>query len=216
MYKVCLILFGALAAIVLVAVSVGRRDRDPAVARLLSESAEEDLEQNSPFWKTFSELAKKQGLDPKAGTEFMSDGKAVEVTSDSERHVVVMLGSQGIPRPGIFDQHLILLDEGGKFLDRVSCKINPRAGALRTEMTKKKQEDGAQLVVWFVPENDKFPWHGAHLISYDGKTYEFSEPERPQPTDWDKKGLCRVAIKKRKFEVVFPKLDEEHLLKEKK
>jgi len=195
---------------------------DPAVELLLRESAKDDVEHESPFFKALTALAEKHGLSrkeyfPGRWLDGPEDGYATRVGTSRNAHVVVVLRYAEKIIPGRDTQHLLLLNAGGKVLDRLSCDINNRLttcladpGRYFAEVTDSPQQDGAQLVIRYVPEKGgSIPGNWSHEITH-GATYSFHWGQAGRghirSDEWEEKGLCRVAIRDDKFAVIFPSL----------
>ena len=65
------------------------------------------------------------------------------------------------------------------------------------------------MVIIFEPgQLNSSGWHNWYRITCAGKTYDFREDEKKQPSVWDEKGLCRIKIADGRFVVLFPELKE--------
>jgi hypothetical protein len=202
----------------------GQPDQQRDLAEtLLKTSAKDDGMDESAFFRTLAELARRQGQRPSDYTHYDSgehtrsgrargglmEGRAVSVTSEQKQYVVAVLGIGRLSVPGVTAQQVILLDEGGRILDRLACGINTRYGDLATEILDRPATDGAQLVVRFKPLfPDQSTWHNWHTITYGGKPYTFYTEEKNEPVNWLERGLVRAAIKRDKLQVLFPELKQ--------
>src|SRR3954468_22398406 len=182
---------------------------DPMLRDLLNESARGDKEQESAFFSTLKALARKQHWSLDRLTE---EGRAVPVRDDRNSQVVVILGGWDHTIPGYDWQHLLLLDQNGHLLDRLSCDINARltwmakGGVYRTDVPETPERDGAHLVIRYIPKKGStISGNFEHHISHAGKRYSFpwnlGTPDAIPSGEWESKGLCRVAIRGGKFAV---------------
>jgi hypothetical protein len=188
---------------------------DPDVAQLLELKPEgktvpvfvtrlEGLGKKKGWQQQFAECKKLSFFD-------WDEARAVLIRAGQIPYVVVLLKSWTYSIPGGDVQTVILMDHRGKFLDQLACEINSRlsrmhSGQFHTVIPTKPEPDGAQLVIRL----DKKSARGnfAHYISHGDTREQFywghEDLPRDQPTKWDTMGLCRIAIKDRKFKVVFP------------
>jgi hypothetical protein len=171
--------------------------------------------QEAPLFQALTNLAKSQGKNPDEYTTFRRDdgtfspltgGRATALRSGQKNYVLVILGAPRIGVPGISAQQLILLNEDGQLLDKVSCDINSRYGEVVTEVKEDKAPDGAQVIMVF-KSNHPSSWHNWHAITYGGSTSTFWESEKDLPSIWNKQGLCRIKVEDDRFVIVFPKKD---------
>src|SRR5262249_50892515 len=97
------------------------------------------------------------------------------------------------------------------FLDQLACEISSRLthmdfGHLHTVIPGKREADGAQLVIRL--DGASARGHFSHHVYHRGGKADFywghGHLSQDQPTKWDIKGLCRIAIKDGKFRVLFP------------
>jgi hypothetical protein len=193
---------------------------DPALEVMLREPAQGDRRHRQRFFTALASLAKKHQAKPEVyliGDSFVADGFAVRIGAD----FVVAVLREDIPvLPGEDRQHLLLLDRHGKVLDHLSCAINNRltkmaanSGIFRTEMADTAVPDEARLVVRYLPEiGGRIAGNWSHEIVLAGERYTYSwdqdRPDSIRSAEWEKKGLCRVAIRGGRFSVAFPTLKE--------
>jgi hypothetical protein len=191
---------------------------------LLREPARNDRQHKSPFFTALASLARKHGGDESdyvpEGIVRVDEGFAAAVGAG--RVAVVLRGDSGF-MPGDDTQYLLLLDQEGRLLDRLSCSISNRltrmfveSGDFRAEVSEAPQPDGAQLVLRYVPEKGgSVSGNWSHEITHRGKTYRFhwgqfywnqGRPGAVPSVEWAAKGLCRVAVREGKFAVLFPHL----------
>ncbi|SRR5258708_2485462 len=100
----------------------------------------------------------------------------------------------------------------------MSCSINNRLtqqvkGEFITEVLEPPAEDGAGFVLRLFPTDEReFGGNWSHDVTCHGKIYTYHWDRDRQaaiPAAYLKsKGLCRLAIKDRKFVVLFPNLKE--------
>jgi hypothetical protein len=187
---------------------------DPLLPVLLREKAKGDGDQRSPFFKAFSALAGRHRLRL-PWYRSMDEGYAVE--AGAGRYVVAILRGWNHLFPGENTQHLVLFDREGRVLDRVSCEINGRltrlyknhSGTFHTEVLQPPARDGAELVIGYKPEaGGRMPGNWGHDVTHGGVCRSFHwEPDAPgrmQPEEWERQGLCRVAVRGGTFVVLFP------------
>jgi hypothetical protein len=141
---------------------------------------------------------------------------ATGVQDGRDRYVVAILRGFGFNIPGKDSQHLLLLDRDGRLLDRLSCSINNRLtrmfvdhGDFRTYVPEAPQQDGACLVIRYIPEDGgSVSGNWSHKITHRGttNTYAWNDdgPNAIRSADWARQGLCRVGIRNGKFVVLFP------------
>jgi hypothetical protein len=189
---------------------------DPLLAALFNPTRN-DRDHTSPFFIALATLGQKHGLTLK---DYDPSGVADQGHAFRfDANVVVVLRGWNHCIPGDDTQTLLLLGSDGKLLDRLSCSVNARLTRMfvdhkcgfRTFSLLRPDKDGAQLVIRFIPEDGGPPSGWTHHIVCAGKTYFFSwnseEPGSIRPIESWKKGLCRVAVRNGKFEVLFPTLD---------
>lgn len=172
--------------------------------------------QEAPLFHALTNLAKSQGKSPDEYTTFrrddgtfsiLTEGRTNALRSGQKNYVLVILGAPRMGVPGISAQQLILLNEGGQILDKVSCDINSRYGEVITEVREDEAPDGAQVIMVFKPNNHSSGWHNWHAITYGGSASTYWESEKDLPSIWNKQGLCRIKVEDDRFVIVFPKKD---------
>jgi len=152
-------------------------------------------------WET--ELEKSKTRLPRSEWD---DARAATIRVGQIEFVVVLLRSWNFAIPGIEVQTIFLLNDQGKFLDRISCQINSRCRPLYTAIPTKPEPDGAQLIIRL----DGFSARGnfAHYLYHGNEEQKFywghDKMPRNQPSLWDARGLCRIVIKDSKFQVILP------------
>ena len=200
---------------------------NPLLETLLASKTDGDFYQSSDFFCTLAALMSDnnimvdrmlydgmlyddsgEGTQTGRATALLVKGRAVTVTSEERTFVVAILGAGSFSIPGVEAQKLILIDDTGKILDELSCGINTRYGSLLTGYPKRDEDDGAKIVIRFTPRTDKSTWHNWHTVTHGENTYTFRSREKGDPIDWLGRGLVRVAIKNRKFRILFPEVNE--------
>lgn len=137
--------------------------------------------------------------------------RAVPLRSGKDSYVVVLLKSWDQWKLGGDVQTVLLLDGGGNLKDRLACVVHARLtrmhrGRYHTVLPDKPQLDGARMIIRL----DRMRVRGnfSHAILHGGKAddfyWGFERLPEDEPTQWDKKGLCRIAIKGGKLKVLFP------------
>jgi hypothetical protein len=186
----------------------GRSDIAPAVASLLD--LEGEGQALSQFMNQLEGLAKSQGWHAQflQCHKFTDGARAQLLGRGQTQYVLVVLKSCSPFIPGRDVQTLILLDNKGNLLDHLACDIGNRLhGKFHTVVAEKPERDGAELVIGLDGESARGNF--AHHIRHDGSKADFywGHYDWPanQPTKWDARGLCRIAIQGAKFKVLFPK-----------
>jgi hypothetical protein len=186
---------------------------DPPLKRLLHCSAKHDMRHTTRFFTALSAVflqnkAPLTDVDPAWGID---EGYAVSVNDGLKDYIVVILRGWTHTIPGDDTQYLFLLSPDGKILDRLSCAVNSRltresgtfTGSLRTELVHKHGSDGADLIVRYAPPNrEGISGNWCHTVVCRGFVHSY--PWNEEPNDFEKKGLCRVALREGKFVMLFP------------
>jgi hypothetical protein len=187
---------------------------NPTVANLLEFNAEGQAP--AEFVRCLEELSKKQGWQQqyaeckRRSILGWTQARAVSIRAGEDQYAVVLLNSGPFSIPGLELQEAILLDGQGKFLDQLACEISSRAtqfsGQFHTVVLGNAGADGAQLVMRL--DGASARGHLEHRIYHGGGMVKFywgqNHVPAEQPTKWDAKGLCRLAIRGGKFKVLFP------------
>jgi hypothetical protein len=190
----------------------------PPLKIMLREPAHNDRKQKSSFFTALASLSRKHGtkLDNYIPHD-VDEGFAVEVGGG--RVAAVLRGDNGVI-PGSDTQYLLLLDQEGKLLDRLSCAISNRhcmvvgtQDRFRTDVLAVPEADGARLVIRYnPPSGQRISGNWGHEITQRGNTHTFlwdqSRPSAIRSSEWKSKGLCRMAVRGDKFTLVFPPLGE--------
>jgi hypothetical protein len=169
----------------------------------------------APFFQALTNLARSQGKNPDEYTTFrrdggfsiLTEGRATALRSGQKNYVLVILGAARMGVPGISAQQLILLNEDGQILDKLSCDINSRYGEVITEVKEDEAPDGAQVIMVFKSNNRSSGWHNWHTITYGGSASTYWESEKDLPSIWNKQGLCRIKVEDDRFVIIFPNKD---------
>jgi hypothetical protein len=114
--------------------------------------------------------------------------------------------------PGGCWQHLFVLDDSGQLLDSLTCEISTRLvsrdGAnYQTTVLEETQPDGARIVISYLPDEGTVGGNFGHEITHAGKTYRYywgGEEMSKEPSEWHVKGLCRLAVRDGKLQILFP------------
>jgi hypothetical protein len=111
------------------------------------------------------------------------------------------------------DSHrLVLMDGKGEFLDSLECSIqnqftyfvnHPRTFWL--ELCQTPQSDGAHCIFWYHPPLPRAVVVSVHIRNGAG-TETFLWDQSDSSADWEKNGLCRVAVRNAGFEILRPRL----------
>jgi hypothetical protein len=172
------------------------------------------------FRAALTALARKHGRDPEeylAG-KGLPQACAIRLGTGRDCPLVVVLRDASGFTGGSDTQYLLLLDSEGRLLDRLSCEISnrltfPRFLAFRTDVLEAPEEDGAQLVIRYLPsEGGGVSGSWGHAITHAGKTYRYrwdqGRPDTVRSAEWEAKGLCRVAVEGGKLCVRFPRPEQ--------
>jgi hypothetical protein len=185
--------------------------------RKLLDAKTADLDQVRTFMQCLSGIAKKRSWEDELTKwerltgAYWDDARVNSIQSGDSKLYVVLLKSWSHDIPGSDYQIVLLLDNQGRYLDSVGCSMNARLsrngrGKLHAVIPPKPEADGAQLIVRLDGESAR-GGYGHHI--YHGKErldlhWAEKKPLENQPSEWDAKGLCRIAIKDKKFQVLFP------------
>jgi hypothetical protein len=108
---------------------------------------------------------------------------------------------------------IVSMDRDGTITDAIACTITPMATHFEFGAIEEQGMgvSGPQLVIRFFPSTDQgISEAGEHRITFGGQKYRFFwkqiEPDNIRSTEWLTKGLCRVALRRGKFEVLWPPL----------
>jgi hypothetical protein len=190
-------------------------DIHPAVVELLELKPEKKA--LPEFVKRLEALAKRGGWQKQLADckrlplYEWDEARAEAIQCGRSRYVLVLLKYCTHTIPGDDVQTVILLDEQGRLLDRLACEINSRLsrdalGQFHTVIPAEPDADGAQLVIRLDGQSARGNF--AHYVEHAGRRaqYYWGQDDAPhdRPTEWDKKGLCRIAIKDGKLKVLFP------------
>jgi hypothetical protein len=108
---------------------------------------------------------------------------------------------------------MILLSHSGAFLDSLSCSIDQKqdsSGIFKVEVLPNPESDGTRFVIRY----SRKPWPDdwRHQIHYGKTTYgNFCTRSFPRDfsfAEWEKRGLCRVAVRNGGFAILWPPLVE--------
>jgi hypothetical protein len=187
---------------------------DPQLRSLLTQTTCGERYDDSLFFRTLSAIAGKHGWrPPDRRTE---EGRAVSVREGNNRYAVVVLTWDSRINRGENRQELLLLGPDGRLLDQLLCSICNvllAEGVFRTDTPQAPAGDGAQFIIRFVPNKGRtISDRWAHSIEHGTKNVWVGRDEdRPGPfrqDEWVRQGLCRVAVRHGKFEILFPPLEK--------
>src|SRR5262249_35754620 len=107
----------------------------------------------------------------------LDEGFAFSVNDEAKHRVIVVLRITDLHVPGIDSFRLLLFDAEGRITDYLSCELTNRAtvwfgepGSFRANPADSFEDDGAQLVVRYVPT---YPQKGSYDIVFRNKTCRF-------------------------------------------
>jgi hypothetical protein len=137
-----------------------------------------------------------------------SQTRALTIVSDGSKQIVVILQIRDAHRLLDDAYHVVLMDQSGAILDRISASLNNRSPC---EVAEVREHNSTQIIV-------RNPILGAYRhcwysITYCGREYKFESglfPPLLSPAELEHWGLCRIAVQDDKFNVLFPKLDDAH------
>ena len=144
---------------------------------------------------------------------FCDDGNAKRYSNQ-----VALVCRQGLLSiPGWDTYYLFLVDPSGRLLDKLSCSIESRLtcswyfGVFSAKFSTERETDVGDIVIRYVPEKGKrLLGRWEHEIRRNGRVYTFdlnqSSPPGITSAGWKEKGLCRIAVRDGRFEVLWPPL----------
>jgi hypothetical protein len=194
---------------------------DSGLQILLDEPAQNDPEHKSTFFRELRAIAEKQGLNLDRFLKVRVDEAfAARIPEEGATYVVAVLYGYSYVNPIADTHYLMLFDHEGKLLDRISCAwhwthYSDGFGKLITEVVDEPQNDGAHIVSRYIPGKDKKGlWISSiNWVHADKTIGAYSDQENWTANQWVNRGLCRIAIRNGKFDVVFPKVEEYRLWK---
>ncbi|MHC4662710.1 MAG: hypothetical protein ACYS8W_13600 [Planctomycetota bacterium] len=175
-------------------------------------------DKNDLFFRALRGLCSEEETDARIHVWFQSEsmgallryGYAAGINSGGKEYIACVVGNLAVSVPGTSAQLIILIGKNGRILDSIGCGINSRYGGISTNVKATPAPDGAQFVINFIGNEFNDYWHNWHDIVYKGETFKFwDDDERHQPSDWNRKGLCRFRIENDRFKVLFPELKKE-------
>jgi hypothetical protein len=173
---------------------------------------------NRTFMESLKSIAKKRSWEHEltrwekiTGRWWPDAPRSTSIQSGDSKLFLVLWKSWSRDIPSSDYQIVLLLDSQGRYLDSVGCAVNCRLsrngrGNLNVVIPPKAEQDGTQLIIRLDGESARGNF--GHRI-YHGKERlhlywgENKLPEN-QPSEWDAKGLCRIAIKDKQFHILFP------------
>lgn len=137
-------------------------------------------------------------------------GRAVKLQSGGSEFVVVVLDHESCSIPGENVKLVILLDDQGRLKDHVACTISNRncmyGGRFDAEFPAKPGPEDPHIVIRL--NNESARGNFAHKLTHRGQSRSFYWGEYDvfgtEPTKWDLKGLCQLAIRDGQFHIMFP------------
>jgi hypothetical protein len=137
-------------------------------------------------------------------------GRAVPVEADNKNYLALLIHHDDAFIPGLNVEWLLLTDRDGNRLDTVSCFNSTRWTGLCTQECA-DEADGTSFVVRYADAPDEWrKRYGTHTVIHGQKRYDNLFAAKPPPRipddDWERKGLCRIAVRDGKFEVLWPPL----------
>jgi hypothetical protein len=131
--------------------------------------------------------------------------------------LVLVFGGSG--RINGSDQCLTIVDGEGSFVDSLLCytdcpvpgglMLNTPDGILYTDVLDRPESDGAQFIIR-CEKLDEISGEWNHEITLHGRSHRFSWDQTNRDTrfaEWMQKGLCRIAVRDGRFEVLWPPLE---------
>jgi hypothetical protein len=189
--------------------------REPSCFKAASASGSET--DTELFLNSLKKLAKENGWENQLPEEIRSEfpfhwGQvgAGQVSFGQDHVILVALRGEESIIPGEACWIFLLLDKKGRCLDQIVCTISNRLVGRDGEKFcafahEKPLPDGARLVVRL----DELSMRGpGHCIKHNGlyTSFDWGDDDLPkgEPTKWNIKGLMRITVKDRKFQVLFP------------
>lgn len=151
-----------------------------------------------------------------------SSNGSFEIGSDGEPYIIFFRRDISRIMPGPDTLRLLLQNGDRQILDKLSCTISNRltamfveSGTFGIDVPEGSEDDGAQIVIRFIPaKGDTFPGNFGHDIMHGNEMCEFhwesNKPGDSSVEKYDRKGLCRIAVRGGKFRILFPKLMQPH------
>ena len=144
----------------------------------------------------------------------ITDAYAVKIGTSVGGQIALIV-SANRPHVGA-SRDIVLLSHTGRFLDTVSCSIGHKerlSGIFDVEVAREAKTDGAHFVVRYTLPDGKAKIHDwCHKIKYANTIYDNycrkSFPQDIGSTEWEERGLCRIAVCDGKFAILWPPLVE--------
>jgi hypothetical protein len=186
---------------------------NPLVSKLLhAQPGDTELFRND-LKKLAKEMEWENQLPEDISTDFPFQWDEVEAAPalfGQDNLIVIHLKGQDLQIPGRASQILLLLDRKGGYMDQIVCTISNRLTTMDGSNFcafghEEPLPDGARIVVRL----DGPSMRGiGHCIKHDGVETEFywGNDDLPdgEPTKWNIRGLMRLTVKDRRFQVLFP------------
>jgi len=130
--------------------------------------------------------------------------RGVKIGSEGSNDIVVIFQEMSANQPDSSWYWLRLVDQSGKTLDKVVVPAIERESCSTCNVAEPPEPDGAQLMIrTSVPEESKSAANVRYEICCYSKQH-FGEVPR---ADYERLGLCRIAVQDHKFKVLFPKIE---------
>jgi hypothetical protein len=161
-------------------------------------------------------LAARQQLTPQDLDQYIDECNVATALVDEASMFIILLREWSRCRPGSDAMTLLLCDRIGAFLDSAICCASSRITRQYdfpfhnyfAELREPTGDDDSRVVIRLIREQGEFiRGNFFHSIVLRGHAYCFNWPsyhDGSGPTEWDEKGLCRIAIREKRFEVLFP------------
>ena len=127
--------------------------------------------------------------------------RAVKIGSEGSKHIVVILRQAWSDTSHYY--HIVLLDPGGTILDQVWAPVSQVSSDV-CDVADPPEQDGAQFIIRAsVPQGLESDSDIPYAIGVSGRNYRVKVPR----ADFDRLGLCRLAVEGHKFKVLHPKME---------
>lgn len=139
-----------------------------------------------------------------------NEDRAIPVTVGSESYILRIRGGSSPLIPGEDIQVMMLIDRQEVIRDVLACAVSNRvtrgAARFQTIAPLMAEQDGACAALRLDGASARGNFE--HTVVHDGQLNRYhwnqDNPATNEPTRWDVRGLCRVAIVGGKFRVIFP------------
>src|SRR5262249_32535944 len=127
------------------------------------------------------------------------DSRALEIEADARSYIVFAIRTAAYDGEHNLRHRFVLLDPTGCPVDNIICSTGPRFVRSVKEPLE-IQADGGELVVQFPFGKQRGAPYEALPTQRNGVAISIAE--------WKEKGLCHVAVRNGRFEVLWPPLAE--------